>query len=144
MKILIDGKDCTPNRALSKSEQVSNIEVLNNQNDFIRPQESTESGEILDSLFQNDYDPVTKTHGIDQKANLDEYQVRGLTALDVLERVSFLPRLANSVSMQTKFLSVSKNARGRNDHIDIIQGKKDHEVSVGGGGIMKGLIGMNK
>jgi len=75
---------------------------------------------------------------------LDEYQVRGLTALDVLDRVNFMPHIANSVSMQTKFLSVSKNARGRDDHVNIIQAKKEHEVNSSGGGMIKGLLGMGK
>jgi len=140
-KILIDGKDCTAKKNVTVSEKVSKAEVYN-QEDYIRPQETTEAGQVLDSLFKNDYDSKTKTHGIDQKANLDEYQVRGLTALDVLERVNFMPRIANSVSMQTKFLSVSKNARGRDDHVNIIQAKKEHEANMSGGGMMKGLFGM--
>ena len=143
-KINIDGKDCTPKANLTQGTKVSNAQVVSNHEDYIRPVETTEAGQVIESLFKNEYDPIQKTHGIDQKANLDSYQVRGLTALDVLDTLGFLSHPSNSVSMQTKFLSVSLNARGRDDHVNIMQAKKEQEMNVNGGGMMKGLLGMGK
>ena len=143
-KFRIDGKQIEIKKE-EQNEKASYPQVVKQDGNYMRPpEEITEAGQVLKSLFSNDYDPVSKTHAIDQKANLDDYQVRGLTALDVLDRVNFTPHVANSVSMQTKHLSISKNARGRDDHVNIIQAKKEHEVNQSGGGMLKNLMGMNK
>jgi hypothetical protein len=104
----------------------------------------TETGESIKELFRSDIDPYTRFSDTDQRANLHEMEIPSVLAMDALASLKCLPIRVQAVTMLKKRLSISKNARGRDDIVNIMSGQREHEEAKSGsfGSKVKSFFGM--
>lgn len=105
--------------------------IVNNPSSFIQPiTQPTELGETLTELNKDMIEPNTRMTGIDLRANLHPIEVAGMTVLDSLVGLRFLPASVLPFTRQKKRLSVSIKGRGRKDIVEIAVGKRDHDKEI--------------
>ena len=98
--------------------------------------ETTELGESLKELNDDSIEPGTRMSGIDMRSNLHHIEVSSILAVDSLVAFKFLPISCLSFTRQKKRLAVSIAALGRNNIVDIVGGKKEHEEKMGNKGFI--------
>lgn len=101
---------------------------LNQNNPWIK--ESSELGEVMDKGF-----PEKKSQIVNMLGNIHQYEEENLFILRALVRMRFLPAKCLEMADEYLLLSVSREARGRNDLVDIAIGKKEFDARVQGSGI---------
>lgn len=90
--------------------------------------ESTELGESLKELNLDDRDPIHKMSGIDMRTRLHPIEIAGLLAIDTLVTFKFIPDRCLQFTRQKKRLAVSIHGKGRSEIVDIVAGKREHDV----------------
>jgi hypothetical protein len=122
-----------------------------------RIQQSREQGvqnvvqptELGDTLKELNKDNITMEAGmtdIDFRADIHPFEMASVNAFDMLIAINVLGQKLLPVPRKAKRNSVSKNGRGRDDIVNIVAGKREHERDVGGGfaNKFKGFMGMGE
>ncbi len=88
---------------------------------------TSELGDTLKELNSDEMDAQGRVSGIDLRSNLHPFEVNSVLALDTLVALGFLQTKCLAFTRQKKRLAVSLNARGREDIVRIVQGKREHD-----------------
>ena len=107
---------------------------------IITPQEVTELQGSLQELNNDDIDTENRTSGIDLRTRLHNTEISSITVLDTLVQFNFLPISIVPFTLQKKRLAVSLRGKGRSEIVDIVRGKREEDVSKGGGGLFGNLF----
>jgi len=99
--------------------------------------DSTELGDSLKELNNDDIEAGTRMSGIDMRSRLHYMEISSILAVDSLVSFKFLPVSCLAFTRQKKRLSVSLNAEGRNDIVKVVSGKRELDTKVGGGGFIE-------
>ena len=97
-------------------------------------QQQTEMGEMMKHMFPNRNDNSTKMLG-----NLHPNQAPYAVAFLGLAVCKVAPKLARDLVLEQILVSVSIGARGRDDGVNMIGGKKEQERLAGFGGMKEGM-----
>lgn len=89
--------------------------------------QSTELGDSLKELNQDDLDRRTRMSGIDMRARLHPAELPNIVALDALVALQILPSKCLAFTRQKKRLSVSLQGQGREEIVKIVGGKQDRD-----------------
>jgi len=132
---------------LNKDGKISEVEILS-RDDYSKTliQEPTELGESLKELNFDGIEKDTRMSGIDMRARLHYIEVPAILAIDTLVSFSFLPISCLAFTRQKKRLSVSINGQGRQEIVELVAGKKEHEERKGMMGVgerLKNALGGN-
>ena len=142
-KIILNGRSVTfEDNKVDNIYSTNEIQPSHQDHGTTNISEPTELGETLKEAFYDKVDPVTRTSAIDLRANLDPYEARSILALDALVALGVLTKKVLPFSIQKKRLSVSVRARGRNDIVNIVSGKRDQDSNIGGVNKVKNFFGM--
>jgi len=142
MKIKLDGE-----RIISKSDNSAKVvkaDILNSDifdNQIIPINQPTELGESLKHLNDDSVEQDTRMSGIDMRANIHPVEKSPLLAIDIAVALGVLPKKCLMLSRQSKRLSVSVNAMGRNNIVDVVSGKQEQDARKMGGGSILSKIG---
>lgn len=90
----------------------------------------TELGAVMSNLDSDVTDTLTGMSKIDFNSRLTNQEINCLLIIDELRRLGLLPADIG-ISRQKKRLSVSKDGKGREEKVRIVQG--DREAKQGGG-----------
>ncbi|MCK5027913.1 MAG: hypothetical protein KAS07_05835 [Candidatus Pacebacteria bacterium] len=134
-RIIINGVLCQLDKPdLDGDGKSGGVEkVTQNSNNFIQPiSQPTELGETLGELNKDMIEQDTRMTGIDLRANLHPVEVEGMTVLDSLVGLKFLPASVLPFTRQKKRLSVSVKGSGRQDIVNIAVGKREHDKETTG------------
>lgn len=134
----LDGDGITNER-----ESIPNINLQGDITPIIQP---TEMGEVIRDINSDTIDPETRQSGIDLRANILPISHISLTALESLVSMKICPSNCLGFTRQFKRNSVSINAMGRNNTVDIVAGKKQLELKqqLGITDRIKGMFGGQK
>jgi hypothetical protein len=105
------------------------------KNNEVNLKDSTEIGEALRELNNDDLDLDTRMSGIDMRSRLHYMEVAGILQFDTLIMFHFLPRSALPFTRQKKRLAVSLNGLGRTEIKDIVAGKIEKDTRMAGSSI---------
>jgi len=114
---------------LDKDGKIGGAENINTRlnSSIASTQQPTELGDTLKELNSDVIDMDSNMSGIDLRSNLREIEVASLLAFDTLIALEFYPLPTLRLSRQKKRLSVSLNARGRSDIVEITKGERTHQ-----------------
>ena len=144
VKFKIDGKQylkVEPDTQ-NQEKQSSNAPISFNTDNGIQDiKQPTELGESLRELNKDDIED-DRASGIDLRANLHQMEVPFILGLDALVRLGVLPVDCLSFTRQKKRLSVSINALGRENIVNIVGGQRDHKENTANGGFFKNFLGL--
>jgi hypothetical protein len=104
-------------------------------------QQSTELGETLKELNDDQLTTDTGMSGIDLRSFLHPIENSSVLALDSLVAFNFLPQNTLQLSRQKKRLAVSLMGRGRDDIVKIAVGKREFDQQQENKGIMQKIGG---
>ena len=116
----------------------------NNETHIVEP---TELGESLKELNDDTLDKHSRMSGIDMRSRLHYTEISSILGVDTLVMFRLLPVSCLSFTRQKKRLAVSLSGKGREDIVNIVGGKREHEERAGSGGFMdkmKGFVGGQK
>jgi len=99
----------------------------------------TELGESLKELNEDHLDKSTNMSGIDMRARLGDLEIPPVLALDSLVSMNVLPNSCLPLTRSKKRLSVSLSGKGREEIVEIVGGKREHEAKSGFGGMIEGI-----
>jgi len=139
IKILKGKEKMTRSRELS-DVTLSPLSDANNNNGIITPNEVTELQGSLQELNNDDIDTKNRTSGIDLRTRLHNTEISSITVMDTLVQFNFLPISIVPFTLQKKRLAVSLRGKGRAEIVDIVRGKREEDVSKGGGGLLGNLF----
>ena len=101
----------------------------------------TEIGEVMKTMFPQENLSNTKMLG-----NISPNEEQYVLAFLILRTLGVTPFKSRDIVMEKLLLSVSRNARGRDDGRDIMIGKREQDAKMGGmnrmGEGIKGFFGM--
>lgn len=106
--------------------------------------EPTESGEMLKVLNEDMIEPHTRMSGIDMKANLGDYELTTVLAMDALVGMGVLPSLCLALTRSKKRLSRSRNGFGSEQMVRMINGHQKTREGMGFMDRMKAGLGGNR
>ena len=109
-------------------------------------QQKNEITEIV-QILNNDSLEIDDTNmtSLDTKTNLNPKLIRNIAAFDTLTSMGVYSTKSLMLTRQLKRLLVSLNAMGRNNIVDIVNGRQEHiENSAVGGSKIKNLFGLRK
>lgn len=93
-------------------------------------QQPTELGEVFNSIFPQQVTNSTKMLG-----NIHEIEESYILLFISLNAMKILPKAAKHIAHEKLMLSVSRNARGRDDAVNSVVGKKEQDAKMGMGGM---------
>lgn len=150
MRFKVDGKPITFIEEEDPGVYVPQkyYDVQDKQEGMLPVKESTELGDSLKELNNDDLEEGTRMSGIDMRSRLHYTEVSSILAVDSLVAFRFLPVSCLSFTRQKKRLAVSLAGKGRDDIVNLVSGKKDVDAKVQGGSTfvdrIKGVFGGNK
>ena len=98
------------------------VETLRQSNKQIDVKETTELKDVMDTVF-----PKRLDQKINMLGNIDKFEASSLFKLRSLVNAKFLPQFCLNVVDEYLELSISINARGRDDGRDISIGKMERD-----------------
>lgn len=129
---------------LDKDGIVGEVETVTQKmgGDVTNITQPTEVGEVMKTMFPEDnLNNTTKMLG-NISANEEQY----VLAFLILRTLGVTPYKSRDIVIEKLLLSVSRNARGRDDGRDIMIGKREQDIKMGGMGRMgegvKSFFGM--
>lgn len=108
-------------RSYDMSDDPSTIDV----------KESSELGESLRELNNDELDKNKKVSGIDMRSRLHPIEISSILAVDALVLFKMMPLNCSSFTRQKKRLAVSEHGQGRKEIVDIVGGKREQDVKSG-------------
>ncbi|HUV85303.1 MAG TPA: hypothetical protein VMV86_06295 [Methanosarcinales archaeon] len=88
---------------------------------------TSELGDTLKELNLDTMDNASRMSAIDMRSNLHPFEINSVLAVDALVALGFLQTKCLSFTRQKKRLAVSLGGRGRDDIVNIVQGKREHD-----------------
>ncbi len=110
--------------------------------DIIPTKETSELGDVMEKAFEDKLNPETNTSSMDMLANIKTEEEVYIFVINALVSLDFFPTDILSATRQKLRLSVSRDARGRNDIRDISVGKKQFDATTGSK--LGNFLGMNR
>ena len=115
------------------------------QDGIITPTEISELQGSLQELNNDKVDKQERTSGIDLRTRLFNCEIASIVVLDTLVSFRFLPLSISPFTLQKKRLAVSLKGKGRDEIVQIVQGKRENDLEKGGlGSRIKGMFGGGK
>lgn len=102
---------------------------------IINPTEISELQGALQELNNDEIDERTGLSKIDMRTILHPIEISSILVIDILVQLEMLPPSVLPLTMQKKRLNVSQGGIGRKQHVDIVQGRREHEQMTGNMGI---------
>lgn len=131
---------------LDKNGKTGGIERIQQpQNTGISPiMQASELGETMDKMNNDDYNPNTRFSNIDMRTRLFNYSERNaIIAIESMSGLRMMPQECTTPTRSIKRLNVSMMGKGRQEMVDIVAGKREHDKqSSGFGDKIKGFLGM--
>ena len=93
--------------------------------------ETTELGDSLKQLNNDDIEKGFRMSGIDMRTRLQSSEIPPLLAIDYLVGCKVLPIGVLSLTRQKKRIAVSIQGLGRREIVDIVAGKQDRDKAIG-------------
>lgn len=118
--------------------EVGGIETVrrSRDNDVVDVKETTELKDVMDTVF-----PRREHQRINMLGNINKFEAMNIFKLRSLVNAKFLPFFCLNVSDEYLEISVSGNARGRDDARDITIGKMERDSNLKDK--VKNLAGVN-
>ena len=125
--IFLDGVrySFTPPKKFDFDEKVQEVQAYNSDNGITDIKETTELGEALKELNDDNIQPNTRMSGIDMRSRLHFMEVSSILAVDSLVSFKLLPINCLSFTRQKKRLAVSLAGKGRDDIVGIVRGERE-------------------
>lgn len=146
MAIFVDG---TPveleNPDFDEDGVVGGVETVTKRlsDEVIPVTQPTEVGEVMRTLF-----PAENVNNTKMLGNINPNEEPYILAFLILTQLNVTPVFARDMVLEKLMLSVSRNARGRDDGKEIMIGKKEQDIKMGTMGRMgegvKGFFGMGR
>ena len=95
--------------------------------------ETTELGESLKELNDDTVSAGNRMSGIDMRTRLNMFEISPILSVDSLVGFKFLPIDCLTFTRQKKRLAVSLEGKGREEMVNVIQGKQENDVRKAGG-----------
>jgi hypothetical protein len=93
--------------------------------------ETSELGDSLKQLNDDETDPQTQMSGIDLRTRLGFSEISSILAVDTLVAFKFITPRCLILTKQKKRLVVSLGGKGRKEIVDIVAGKRDQDQKKG-------------
>ena len=90
--------------------------------------DSSELGDALNSLNNDDIEKTSRMSGIDMRSRLHYVELSSILAIDSLVSFRFLPMSCLAFTRQKKRLAVSLNGKGRDEIVSIVHGKREGDM----------------
>jgi len=117
------------------SKGISAMDLKQELNDYdegvTEIRDSTELGDSLKELNNDNMEKGTRMSGIDMRSRLHYTEVSGILAVDALVTLKFLPVSILNFTRQKKRLAVSLGGKGRDDIVSIVAGKREQDAKTG-------------
>lgn len=124
-----------------KKDHKSTMQIQHDiEQGVITPKEISELQGSLQELNNDDINSQNRTSGIDLRTRLYNTEISSITVLDTLVQFNFLPLSIVPFTLQKKRLAVSLKGKGREEIVNIVQGKRESDQNVGGKGLFGGLF----
>jgi pyruvate/oxaloacetate carboxyltransferase len=126
-----------------KTKKVKEKNLINFKHDkgIITPTEISELQGSLQELNNDDINLEHRTSGIDLRTRLFNCEIASIVVLDTLVSFKFLPLSISPFTLQKKRLAVSLKGKGREEIVDIVQGKREQDVERSSlGNKLKGMF----
>ncbi len=111
----------------------------------------TQPTELEGSLKELNADSIneeTRMSAIDMRTRLHPIEISAVLAIDSLVALGVLPQRCLPLSTQKKRLNVSESGKGRQEMVELVAGKHERDIKMGGMGKMgegiKGFFGMGR
>jgi len=124
-------KDIIVSKARSKEPA-----TLITSNDILRPQETSELGESLQELNKDKMDKNSRMSSIDLRTRITNSEITGMLIVDTLAGFRVISEETMNFTLRKKRLNVSLKGRGREEIVEIVQGKQERES---GNGFTRGI-----
>lgn len=114
-----------------KKENNKLVNYDNNDVGVVIPNEISELQGSLQELNNDKIDLINRTSGIDLRTRLYPSEISSIVIIDTLVAFKFLPITITPFTLQKKRLAVSLKGKGRNEIVDIVQGKRENDLQRG-------------
>ena len=94
--------------------------------------QSTELEGSLRELNQDAINPETRMSAIDMRTRLHPIEISSVLAVDSLVALGVLPQKCLPLSTQKKRLNVSEHGKGRQEMVELVSGKREQDIKMGG------------
>lgn len=94
--------------------------------------QSTELEGSLKELNQDAINPETRMSAIDMRTRLHPIEISSVLAVDSLVALGVLPQKCLPLSTQKKRLNVSEHGKGRQEMVELVSGKREQDMKMGG------------
>lgn len=131
----IDGLKYTLGQPEDQAEAVAASSGPKGDSGMTTVQEETELGQSLKELNLDQLEQSTGMSGIDMRARLHPIESAAVLALDALVGMQVLPTSCLTFTRQKKRLSVSNQGKGREEIVDVVTGKREHDKNKQSGGM---------
>lgn len=126
--IVLDG---TPTQLkaidFNKDGETGGIEILEQESNLMTSTTPTELGDTIREMNKDEIDIKTRMSSVDMKANISEMDLLTISAFDSLVWLECMPIECLAVTRKMLRLSVSKDALGRQNAVDIATGQRNHQ-----------------
>jgi len=110
----------------NKDGVTGGVETINSNTGQFDVKETSELGDVMDKAF-----PQHATQIVNMLGNIKQFEEENIFLLRSLVRLHFLPKKCIELADEYLLLSVSRDARGRDDIRDITIGKKEMDAKTG-------------
>jgi len=131
-KLIINGQEL---KFKEKKPVKLNNEFKSHDTGIINPTEISELQGALQELNNDEIDDRTGLSKIDMRTILHPIEISSILVIDILVQLEMLPQSILPLTMQKKRLNVSQSGTGRNQHVSIVQGRREHEQMTGSLGV---------
>ncbi len=94
--------------------------------------QSTELEGSLRELNADAVNPDTRMSAIDMRTRLHPIEISSVLAVDSLVALGVLPQKCLPLSTQKKRLNVSEMGKGRQEMVELVSGKREQDIKMGG------------
>ncbi|NCC70452.1 hypothetical protein EOM09_02625 [bacterium] len=121
------------------------VAIQNKDLNIITPQEISELQGSLIELNNDKFDTYQRTSGIDLRTRLFNCEISSIVVLDTLVSFQFLPLSISPLTLQKKRLAVSLKGKGREEIVQIVQGKRENDIEKNGiSSKIRGMFGKSE
>ncbi len=145
-RIFVDGTEVElQDPDFDQDGNVGGVETVTKRlsDEVIPVAQPTEVGEVMRTMF-----PAENVNNTKMLGNISPNEEPYILAFLILSQMGVTPKSARDMVLEKLMLTVSRNARGRDDGKEIMIGKKEQDIKMGAMGRMgegvKGFFGMGR
>ena len=120
--------------------KVRGVERLGNTNSMIPVKETSEMGDAL-TEFNKDDVSMDRLSSIDFRTRINPFELPSMIALDSLIGMGVIPIRAGILNRVKMRKSVSLNGEGRKEFVNLVVGKQDKDMKIGGKQMAGNMMG---